>query len=88
MEIDFEKCIGKFRRDLIGSVIACRPAVSATGESRKKSEFSKNNIFYLPIHFKYIDILDANTSEMSRDPNKNVINCLELKKQDQSCVAL
>ena len=57
-------------------------------KAEKKSEFSKNNIFYLPIHFKYIDILDANTSEMSRDPNKNVINCLELKTQDQSCVAL
>ena len=50
----FWKCIGKFPTDLIGSVIACcRPAVSAAAAVKVKSEFSKNNIFYLPTHSKY-----------------------------------
>ena len=74
--------------DLIGSVIARRPAVSATAAAEKEKQGFPKTIFSICQYIPNIDILDANTSEMSRDPNKNVINCLELKTQDQSCVPL
>ena len=85
------KCIEKFPKDLIGSVIARRPAVSAAGE--KKIWFPKQyfcissdgtEIFVFSRYIPSIDILDANKSEMSRDPNKKAINCLGLKTEDQS----
>ena len=52
----------------------------------KQNQSFPKTIFSICRHIPNIDILDANTSEMSRDSNKNVINCLELKTEDQSCV--